>query len=192
MASDQRHSPGLSFTVGPNGLRIRQWTVAASNIKPFHSRSPELRHTFEDEFAYLVWSSDFGLNEDLGEKTPLYTLTDRRVVRGGGGRPTAWAWEYQGKFQDGMVSALLPEDVVGDSLSPLQLDVFHAMWEYYHGPDVAPRPPGAPSRGKREVVTREEALREFPLGKEVARELQDQKGNFVLSGGEICDICDPY
>ena len=139
-----------------------------------------------------MWSPDLGLIEDSVVAVPLYTLTNRRVTQGAGGGTTAWAWEYQGKYQDGTLSSWLTEDTVRDSFSPLQLDVFHAMWEDYYGPEIAARPPGSPSRGKREVATREEALSKFPLGTEVARELMDKEGNVILSRGRVCDFYDPY
>ena len=44
-----------------------------------------------------------------------------------------------GRYQDGTTTSWLTEDVVRDSFSPLQLDVFHAMWEDYHGQDQTSR-----------------------------------------------------
>jgi len=182
---------GLSFTVRLNGRQVRQRTVAASDMKPFYSRPLDLRLPFEDEFAHFVWGPDLGLVEDSVVAAPLYTLFARKTTAGAGGS-SAWAWEYRGKYQDGTASSWLTEDTVKDSFSPLQLDVFHALWEDYHGPDDAPRPPGSPTRGEREVATREAALQEFPLGTEVGRELHDLDGNVVVSRGKVCDFCDPY
>lgn len=45
---------GLSFTIRPNGRQLRQRSLTASDIKPFHFRPAELQHTFEDEYAHLV------------------------------------------------------------------------------------------------------------------------------------------
>ena len=86
----------------------------------------------------------------------------------------------------------LTEDQARDSFSPLQLDVFHAMWERYQGPDQAPRPAGAPSRSEKEVAKREGALREFPVGTEVGRELVSETGQRVVRKGKIWDYSDPY
>ena len=183
---------GLSFTVRLNGRHIRQRTVVASDIKPFYSRPLHLRHPFEDEFSHFVWAPDLGLAEDSTVASPLYTLTNRRVARGVGGASAAWAWEYQGRYQDGTTTSWLTEDVVRDSFSPLQLDVFHAMWEDYHGQEIAARPAGPPTRGEREVATRTEALQEFPLNTEVGRELTDKEGNVIISRGRVCDFYDPY
>lgn len=184
--------PGLSFSVRLNGRRVRQRTVAASDIKPFHPRPPGLQHAFEDEFAHFVWSADLGLKDHSTAAVPLYTLTNRRVVGGAEKDPTSWAWEYQGRYHDGVVSPWLTEDEAKDSFSPLQLDVFHASWETYHGPDKAARPPGAPSRGEREVSSRTDALHEYPIGTPVGREFGDRKGNLKLCIGEVCDFSDPY
>eukprot|EP00752_Nemacystus_decipiens_P018499 g16585.t1 len=183
---------GLSFTVRLNGRQVRHRTVAASDMKLFHSRPKDLQLPFEDEFSHFVWGPDLGLVEDSVVAAPLYTLIDRKPTQGAGRVSEAWAWEYRGKYQDGSTSSWLTEDEVKDSFSPLQLDVFHALWEDYHGPDIAPRPPGAPTRGEREVATREAALKEFPLNTEVGRELQDNNGYVIITRGKVCDFYDPY
>lgn len=182
----------LSFTVQLNGRRIRQRKVAATDMKPFHQRPTELRHPFEDEFAHLVWSADLGLADDSVAAVPLYTLTNRTVVPGTGNVSTAWAWEYQGRYHDGVLSPWITEDETRDSFSPLQLDVFHALWEAYHGPDKARRPPGIPTRGEREVASREDALRQYPLGTKVGREFADSEGNLKIFYGTVYDFCDPH
>ena len=184
--------PGLTFAVTLAGRQTRRRNVAATDIKPFHSRSKDLKLPFEDEFGHHVWSADLGLVEASVVAAPLYTLTDRRAVQNSSGSSTSWTWEYRGKYQDGTLSDWLTEDQTRDSFSPLQLDVFHAMWEHYHGPSRAPRPAGAPSRSERDVATRTKALREFPIGTEVGRELTDQGGHAVIRKGRVCDFGDPY
>ena len=52
----------------------------------------------------------------------------------------------------------MTSDKTGDCFSPLQLDVFHALYEEYHGADAAPRPAGPPTRGARNVASRDQAL----------------------------------
>lgn len=50
-----------------------------------------------------------------------------------------------------------------ESFSAPQLDLFHATWGAYHGPGNADSsPPGAPTRGEREVGSHKEVLRQFP------------------------------
>lgn len=183
---------GLSFTVRLHGRQIRQRSVAASDIKPFHVRPPHLRHTFEDEFAHTIWSVDLGLADTSVVAVPLYTLTDRRVVKGGDRTNPSWAWEYRGRYQDGTLSPWLTEDEVRDSFSSLQLDVFHAMWETYQNPDKAARPPGPPTRGEREVASREDALLQYPVGTVVGREFADGEGNTKVFRGKVKDFADPY
>ena len=73
-----------------------------------------------------MWSGDLGLADTSVVAVPLYTLVDRRVAHGTGSS-SAWAWEYQGRYQDGALSPWLTEDEASDSFSPLQLDVFHAF-----------------------------------------------------------------
>eukprot|EP00752_Nemacystus_decipiens_P005076 g4607.t1 len=155
-------------------------------------QAQDLQLPFEDKFSHFVWGPDLGLVEDSVVAAPLYTLIDRKPTQGAGSVSEAWAWEYRAKYQDGSTSSWLTEDEVKDSFSPLQLDVFHTLWEDYHGPDIAPRPPGAPTRGEREVATREAALKEFPLNTEVGRELQDNNANVIITRGKVCDFYDPY
>ena len=75
-----------------------------------------------------------------------------------------------------------------DSFSPLQLDVFHALYEEYHGADVTPRP----TRGAREVASRNQALQLFPIGTLVGRKLVDSEGLAKTFKATVLDYCDPY
>ena len=180
----------LCFTVQLNGRRIRQRRVVAADVKPFHVRPEDLRLSFEDEFSHLIWSADLGLADTSVVAVPLYTLMARRVGKGRGGSGT-WAWEYRGRYQDGAQSDWITEDEARDSFSPLQLDVFHASWELYH-PDADPRPPGEPTRGAREVESRERALDMFPRGTEVGRVFTDAEGRSKTFKAKVYDYCDPY
>jgi len=179
----------LCFTVQLNGRRIRQRRVAAADVKPFHHRPDHLKLDFEDEYSHLVWSSDLGLQSTSVVAVPLYTLTSRRVQHHATG--SAWTWEYRGRYQDGAQSDWITEDEARDSFSPLQLDVFHALWEL-HNPDDAPRPPGEPTRGEREVESRERALELYPRGTEVGRIFTDAEGRAKTFKATVYDYCDPY
>eukprot|EP00903_Cladosiphon_okamuranus_P005335 g5333.t1 len=179
----------LCFTVQLNGRHIRQRRVVAADIKPFHQPPAHLRHDFEDEFSHLVWSSALDLADLSVASVPLYTLTARRVKHDRGG--TAWSWEYRGRHHDGAQSDWITEDEARDSFSPLQLDVFHALWELYC-PNEAPRPLGEPSRGEREVVSRELALEMFPPGTKVGRVFMDAEGRSKTFKATLYDYCDPY
>ena len=114
---------GLSFSVRLHGRQVRQRTVSATEMKPFHARPKGIRHEFEDEFAQFVWPPDLGLVQDSVVAFPLYALTARRVVRRDG-ESSAWTWEYRGRYQDDTESLLLTGDQARNSFSPLQLDVF--------------------------------------------------------------------
>ena len=70
--------------------------------------------------------------------------------------------------------------------------MYSTLWEEYHGPRKAARPQGAPSRGGREVASREQALLQFPVGTEVGREFADNSGKIKTFRGRIIDFSDPY
>lgn len=84
------------------------------------------------------------------------------------------------------------KDEASASFSPLQLDVFHALYEEYHDPDATPRPAGPPTRGARQVTSREHTLRLFPIGTPAGRELADGEGHLKAFKANLFDCCDPY
>ncbi|CAB1114741.1 unnamed protein product [Ectocarpus sp. CCAP 1310/34] len=180
----------LCFTVQMNGRRVRQRRVVAADVKPFHQRPAHLQLEYEDEFSHLIWSADLGLAGTSVAAVPPYTLMARRVGPGKGGAD-AWAWEYRGRYQDGAQSDWITEDEARDSFSPLQLDVFHALWELHH-PSDATRPTGEPTRGEREVESRDRALEMFPRGTEVGRVFMDAEGRSKTFKAKVYDYCDPY
>jgi len=174
--------PGLSYAVHLNGRCIRKRMVSVADIKPFHERPVELRHAFEDEFAHLAWGPDIGLAEVSTAAAPLYTLIDRKVSWI---KEDTWVWEYKGRHQDGVESNWLSEEEAQESFTPLQLDVFHALWERYHGADHRARPPGMPTREEKAAASREVALKAFPIGTKVRREL---KCTTLVTHTGACDI----
>lgn len=179
----------LCFTVQLNGRRIRLRRVVAADVKLFHARPAHLQLSFEDEFSHFIWSAALGLADISVAAVPLYTLTSRRVAQGKSAG--TWTWEYQGRYQDGVRSGWITEDEASDSFSLLQLDVFHALWEL-HRPNEAPRPVGEPTRGAREVESRERALDIFPVGTEVGRIFTDSEGRSKTFKAKVYDYCDPY
>ena len=181
--------PGQSVEVTLNGRRVRRRVVSTSHVKPFYLRKAELRHDFEDEFSHVAWGADLGLTDVSVAATPLYTLIDRRAVHQS---TDSWSWEYKGRFQDGSESEWIDAREVKDSFTPLQLDVFHALWEAYHGPDRRPRPAVGPSKEERDALRREESLRKYPVGTRVRRAFADAAGNVVESDGVIFDFQDLY
>lgn len=93
-----------------------------------------------------------------------------------------------GRYQDGAQSDWITEDEARDGFSPLQLDVFPASWELYH-PEADPRPPGEPTRGEREVESRERALDMVPRGTEVGRAFTDAEGRSKTFKAKVYDYC---
>jgi len=164
---------GLSVEVEMQGRQLRRRRVPTSLIKPFHKRPTDLRHPMADEFALQVWTADIGLQQPSVTARPLYTLGERREVPVGEGRAK---WEYRGKYQDGTESAWLSEPEVLNSFTPLQLDVFHALWNLYH-PDPSPDTSVEPSQKLRRL-DRDEALQVYPIGTRGSKRFgnQDFKG----------------
>ena len=150
---------GLSVKVLMNGRKKRERNVSLADVKLFHTRPPSLRHSLADEFAQFAWTADFKLSPDEEQSPVLDSIADcRRVIKPSGTR----VWEYKGRTSDGRVSDWLPENKILEIFTPLQLDVFIALWHLYNpnsskDPTPLPRKPGAP-------LSREEALRLFPIG----------------------------
>ena len=181
--------PGQSMEVTLKGRRIRRRIVSTANVKPFYLREKRLRHQFEDEFSHMAWGADLGLADVSVAATPLYTLLDRKAVR----KPNeSWKWELRGRFQDGTESEWIDEKEAKDSFTPLQLDVFHALWEAYHDTSVRPRPAESLRKDDRDAIRREEALRKYPIGTYVRRGFADATGKIVESDGVIFDFREPY
>ena len=181
--------PGISYQATMSGRRIRRRTVSAANIKTFHLRPERLRHAFEDEFAHLAWGADLGLADTSTVAVPLYTLTDRQAIESTG---SGWEWQYRGLYQSGTESEWLPEEEVRDSFTPLQLDVFHALWEAYKGSDCRPRPPEPPPKGERDQALRTRALQDFPAGTLVRRSFVGSDGVSQMAVGRVYDFQPPY
>ena len=151
---------GLSVEVELRGRKTRKRTVATSALKPFTVRPPDLRHTIEDEFAQYAWEADYSNPPSDTARPPiplLRTLVERRETTAPTG---ARRWEYKGRFQDGTLSTWLPESQVLQSFPPLQLDVFHALWNLYR---AVPSQKTVPTNSRR-GLSRTEALKLYPIG----------------------------
>ena len=71
----------------------------------------------------------------------------------------------------------LTEEEATDSLTPLQLDVFHALREAYHGAEHRPQPALTPTRrAKQDAEKRENALKKFSVGTVVWTTFTDDRG----------------
>ena len=128
---------GLCYRVTPQGRRQRVRRAAASQIKPYHLRPPPLRHDLGDEYAHFVWSPDLGLAAASTLASSIYTLVDTCPIQLPNGSREG---RYRGCYLNGSLSGFITESECLDSFSPLQLDVFHALWELYQPPLHTPRP----------------------------------------------------
>ena len=84
--------------------------------------------------------------------SPLYTLVDRCTIQFPDG---SWEWRYRGRYLNGSLSGFLTESECLESFTPMQLDVFHALWELYPHSCPRPRPATQPSPGERLAANRE-------------------------------------
>ena len=183
-------TPGLCFRVVLNGRQERVRRAAASHIKPYHVRPPRLRHDFGDEYAHFAWGPDLGLAADSTIASPLYTLVDRFSVGHVNGTSE---WKYRRRYLNGSESHWLTESECLNSFTPLQLDVFHALWELYHPPDYRPRPQPKVSRSERFAADPREGLIGSSGGNDVVwREFADQEGRIQRCRTEVYDYKTPY
>ena len=138
-------TPGLCYRVTLQGRRERVRRAAASHIKPYHLRPQSLHHDFGDEYAHFTWGPDLRLVADSTLALPLYTLVDRCTIQFPNG---SWEWRYRGRYLNGSLSGFISENECLDSFTPMQLDVFHALWELHQHPCHRPRPAGQLPRGE--------------------------------------------
>ena len=120
----------------------------------------------------------------------MYTQVDRCPIQ----RPNgSWEWRYCGPYLDGSNSGWITESGYLDSFTPLQLDVFHALWELYHPPDHRPRSAAKPTSSERFAADRLRALLEAPIGTMVWRNFTDQQGRIQRDRAEVYnDYKTPY
>ena len=169
-------TPGLCNRVTLQGRRERVRRAAASHIKPYYLRPSSLRHEFGDEHAYFAWGPDLGLVADSTLTSPLYTLVDRCTIQ----------------LLNGFLSGFITESECLESFSPMQPDVFHALWELYQHPWPRPRPAAQPSRSEHFGANRAHALLEVPIGTMVWRDFTDQQGRIHRCQTEVYDYKTPY
>ena len=182
-------TPGLCYRVTLQGRRERVRRAAASHIKPYYLRPPSLRHDFGDEYAHFAWGPDLGLVADSTMASPLYTLVDRCTIQFPDG---SWEWRYRGRYLNGSLSGFLTESECLDSFTPMQLDIFQALWELYPHSCPRPRPATQPSPGERLAANREQALLEVPIGTVVWRDFTDPQGRIQRCRTEVYDYKTPY
>ena len=150
---------GLSVRVVMRGRKQRDRRVSLADVKPFHVRPESLRHSLADEFAQFGWSADFKRSENLGTDEAWDSIAAcRRTTKESGAR----VWEYKGRYPSGRESDWVSENKMLETFTPLQLDVFIALWHLYEpspSNDLTP-----PPRKSRAPLSRDEALALFPIG----------------------------
>ena len=121
--------------------------------------------------------------------SPLYTLVDRCTIQLPNG---SWEWRYRGRCLNGSLSGLIIESRCLDSFSPMQLDVFHALWALYQPSRYRPRPAAKSTSSERLAANRTHALLEVPIGTVVWRDFTDRQGRIQRCRTEVYDYKTPY
>ena len=137
-----------------------------------------------DEFAQYAWGADFGLVAPSTVAHPFYTLVDRRTTISATG---VAVWEYRGRYQNGTESGWVSELEILDSFTPLQLDVFHALWILYR-PETRATGRRPVSRKRPASLSRSDALSLFPIGTPVFKRFNSG----VEMTGQVFDYLLPY
>ena len=178
-------TPGLCYRVTLQARRERVRRATASHIKPHHLRPPVLRYNFGDEYAHFVWGPDLELGAALTLASPLYTLVDRCTIQLPNG---FWEWRYRGRYLNGSLSGSVTGSGCLDSFSPMQLDIFHALWELYQPPLHRTRPAAKSTSSERLAANRVHALLEVPIGTTVVwRDFTDQRERIQRCRTEVYD-----
>ena len=129
-----RHSSDNTRTVLPRHPPGKTGESTASSSFPHQSLSseaPTIASRLGDECAHFAWGPDLGLGAASTLASPLYTLVDRCTIQLPNG---SWEWRYRGRYLNGSLSDFITESKCLDSFSPMQLDIFHALWEPYQPP----------------------------------------------------------
>ena len=108
------------------------------------------------------------------------------------GQGNAWKWRYKGRFVDCTESQWLSEEEAREYFTPLQPDVFNALWETYHGAACQTRPTSTLTRKERAGIDRELALKQHPVGTVIWREFADAEGNKKRHLSKVFDYKSPY
>ena len=119
--------PELCYRVTLQRRRERVRRAAASHIKLYRLGPQSLRRDFGDEYTLFA----LGLAAASTLSSPMYTLVDRCPIQRLNG---SWEWRYRGRYLNDSLSGLVLESECLDSVTLLQIDVSHALWELYYPP----------------------------------------------------------
>ena len=104
----------------------------------------------------------------------------------------SWEWRYRGRYLNRSLSGFITQSECLDSFSPMQLDVFHTLWELYQPSRQRPRPAAKPSSSECLVADKTHALLEVPIGTVAWRDFPDQQGRIQRCKIEVYDYENPY
>ena len=182
-------TPGLCYHVTLQGRWERVRRAAASRIKLYHLRPPTLRCEFGGEYAPFAWAPDLGLGATSTLASALYTLVDRCKIHFPNG---SWEWRYRGRCLNNSLLKIITESECLNSFSPMQLDIFHALWEMNQPPRHRPRPAAKSISSEHLPANIARALLEVPVGTVVWRDYTDQQGRIQRCRTEVYDYNTPY
>ena len=182
-------TPGLCYRVILQGRRKRVRRAAASHIKPYHLRSPSLRHNFGDEYAHFAWGPDLALAAASTLVSPIYTLVDRCSIQLPNG---SWEWMHRGRYLNGSLLGFITESECLDSFSSLQLDICYVLWELYQPSCHRSRLAAKSTSSECLAANRAHALLEVPIRTVVWRDFTNQQRRVQRCRAEVYGYKTPY
>ena len=159
-----RHSSDNTRTVlprHPSGEVERVRRAEASHINPCHLRPSPLRHGFSDEYVHFAWGPHLELSAASALASPIYTLVDDCPIQIPNG---FWEWRYRGRYLIDPLSGIIKDSKCLDRFTPLQLNVFHSLWELRQTSHHRFRPAATSASSERVAAGRAYALLEVPIG----------------------------
>ena len=177
-----RHISDNTRTVLPRHPPGETGESTASSSFPHQalpSEAPTTVSRLGDEYAHFAWGPDLGLGAASALASPLYTLVDRCTIQVPNG---FWEWRYRGHYLNGSLSGFITGSECLDSFSPMELDVFYALWELYQPPRHRTQPAAESTRTERLAANRAHALLEVPIGTVVWRDFTDQREGSNVAG----------
>ncbi|CAM9680700.1 unnamed protein product, partial [Ascophyllum nodosum] len=104
----------------------------------------------------------------------------------------SWEWRYRARYLNGFLPGFITGSECLDSFSPMQLDVFHALWELYQPPRHRPRLAAESTSSERLAANRAHSLLEVPTGTVVWWTFTDQRGRIQGCRTEVYDYKTSY
>ena len=167
---------GVTFACKLQGRTVKYTTFHARRLKPFHERPIDLRsQRVQDPVSAAAL-------KELPTEQQLSAVLDRK-----------WAgarWLYKLQLRDGSETDWISEKVALKFSSASALDSFHVLYELYNSP--LPRYAKRAAVAKEKTLTREQALRRFPLDLPVARAEELDSSRTTVIGGKVSGYLSPW